>query len=152
MELTRIIINETSDSHIIFLREVDGERMFLGSQSLRSLELDARRETGLIVSDPEVIRQLATVFEADWLACAGSAPVVTAAAPALEIPHEELAAIIEAPREPAPSVVSLEVVRAVVKDAIKDAILETVPPDSTDVPLKAAVKQAAKDALYELVH
>jgi bifunctional DNase/RNase len=28
MELTRIIINETSDSHIIFLREVDGERMF----------------------------------------------------------------------------------------------------------------------------
>ena len=28
MELTRIIINETSDSHIIFLKEVDGERMF----------------------------------------------------------------------------------------------------------------------------
>ena len=28
MELTRIIINESSDSHIIFLKEVDGERMF----------------------------------------------------------------------------------------------------------------------------
>ena len=28
MELTRIIINETSDSHIIFLKELDGERMF----------------------------------------------------------------------------------------------------------------------------
>ncbi len=28
MELTRIIINETSDSQIIFLKEVDGERMF----------------------------------------------------------------------------------------------------------------------------
>ena len=28
MELTRIIINETSDPHIIFLKEVDGERMF----------------------------------------------------------------------------------------------------------------------------
>ena len=28
MELTRIIINENSDSHIIFLKEVDGERMF----------------------------------------------------------------------------------------------------------------------------
>ena len=28
MDLTRIIINETSDSHIIFLKEVDGERMF----------------------------------------------------------------------------------------------------------------------------
>jgi bifunctional DNase/RNase len=28
MELTRIIINETSDSHIIFLKEVEGERTF----------------------------------------------------------------------------------------------------------------------------
>mgnify|MGYP002389828316 CR=1 FL=1 len=28
MELTRIIINENSDQHIIFLKEVDGERMF----------------------------------------------------------------------------------------------------------------------------
>lgn len=28
MELTRIIINEASDSHIISLKEVDGERMF----------------------------------------------------------------------------------------------------------------------------
>jgi uncharacterized protein len=28
MELTRIIINETSDSHIIFLKEVEGDRMF----------------------------------------------------------------------------------------------------------------------------
>jgi bifunctional DNase/RNase len=28
MELSRIIINENSDQHIIFLREVDGERTF----------------------------------------------------------------------------------------------------------------------------
>lgn len=28
MELTRIIINENSDQHIIFLKEVDGERTF----------------------------------------------------------------------------------------------------------------------------
>jgi bifunctional DNase/RNase len=28
MELTRIIINDNSDQHIIFLKEVDGERMF----------------------------------------------------------------------------------------------------------------------------
>ena len=28
MELTRIIINENSDQHIIFLKEVDGDRMF----------------------------------------------------------------------------------------------------------------------------
>jgi bifunctional DNase/RNase len=28
MELTRIIINENSDQHIIFLKEVEGDRMF----------------------------------------------------------------------------------------------------------------------------
>jgi len=28
MDLMRIIINENSDQHIIFLKEVDGDRMF----------------------------------------------------------------------------------------------------------------------------
>ena len=75
---------------------MDGERLFLGSQSLRSLELDSRRETGVITSNPEIIKQIATVYEADWLACNGPTPVVTDAAPNIEIAEEEIAAIIDA--------------------------------------------------------
>lgn len=45
---------------------VDGRKAFLGSQSLRRLELDERREVGVVFTDPRVIRQLVTTFEADW--------------------------------------------------------------------------------------
>ena len=44
----------------------DGSRAFIGSQSLRKLELEKRREVGVIVDDPKVVRQLVTVFEGDW--------------------------------------------------------------------------------------
>jgi len=44
----------------------DGMRAFVGSQSLRKVELDARREVGVIVRDPKVTRRIAAVFEADW--------------------------------------------------------------------------------------
>ena len=44
----------------------DGTRAFVGSQSLRTPELDSRREVGLIISNPAVARQLMQVFEKDW--------------------------------------------------------------------------------------
>jgi phosphatidylserine/phosphatidylglycerophosphate/cardiolipin synthase-like enzyme len=44
----------------------DGTRAFVGSQSLRKEELDARREVGLLISNPTVTRQLMQVFETDW--------------------------------------------------------------------------------------
>jgi phosphatidylserine/phosphatidylglycerophosphate/cardiolipin synthase-like enzyme len=44
----------------------DNQDLFIGSQSLRPLELDRRREIGLVVHDPKVIKQFRTVFEADW--------------------------------------------------------------------------------------
>jgi phosphatidylserine/phosphatidylglycerophosphate/cardiolipin synthase-like enzyme len=49
----------------------DGSRAFVGSQSLRKLELEKRREVGVIVDDPKVVRQLTTVFEEDWAATEG---------------------------------------------------------------------------------
>jgi phosphatidylserine/phosphatidylglycerophosphate/cardiolipin synthase-like enzyme len=44
----------------------DGARAFVGSQSLRKLELEKRREVGLFVNNPTVARRLMQVFEADW--------------------------------------------------------------------------------------
>jgi len=44
----------------------DGVEAFVGSQSLRALELDRRREVGVIVRNRAVARQIAAVFEADW--------------------------------------------------------------------------------------
>ncbi len=44
----------------------DGRKVFLGSQSLRRLELDERREVGVIITDPRVVRDLIETFESDW--------------------------------------------------------------------------------------
>jgi phosphatidylserine/phosphatidylglycerophosphate/cardiolipin synthase-like enzyme len=44
----------------------DGDTVFVGSQSLRALELDARREVGLIVRDSAVVKRLQETFEEDW--------------------------------------------------------------------------------------
>jgi len=44
----------------------DGAAAFIGSQSLRKLELDGRREVGIIVSDERVAKKIRDVFEADW--------------------------------------------------------------------------------------
>ncbi|MEQ1757564.1 MAG: phospholipase D-like domain-containing protein [Vicinamibacterales bacterium] len=44
----------------------DGSAVFIGSQSLRKNELDARREIGLIVTDRRMAAKVRAVFEADW--------------------------------------------------------------------------------------
>ena len=44
----------------------DGTRGFVGSQSLRKLELDARREVGIVVSDTRIVKKMVSVFESDW--------------------------------------------------------------------------------------
>ena len=49
----------------------DGSEAFVGSQSLRKLELDERREVGLITKDRRTVGQIARVFDADWKANRG---------------------------------------------------------------------------------
>ncbi len=44
----------------------DAQQAFVGSQGLRKLELDGRREVGVIVRDPKVVTRMSAVFEADW--------------------------------------------------------------------------------------
>jgi phosphatidylserine/phosphatidylglycerophosphate/cardiolipin synthase-like enzyme len=50
----------------------DGRRAFVGSQSLRPLELDRRREVGLIVNNPAVAKRMLAVFNEDWQVSGGS--------------------------------------------------------------------------------
>ncbi len=59
----------------------DGTTAFVGSQSLRKLELDGRREVGVIVTDTRVVKRMQAVFEADW-ALAGGVKGAAKAVPA----------------------------------------------------------------------
>lgn len=44
----------------------DGSEAYVGSQSLRALELDGRREVGLLSKEPKVVKAIAELFETDW--------------------------------------------------------------------------------------
>lgn len=44
----------------------DGSAAFVGSQSMRKLELDGRREVGVIITDSRIAKKMQSVFEADW--------------------------------------------------------------------------------------
>lgn len=44
----------------------DGRRAFIGSQSMRRIELDERREVGVIVRDPKIVERLERLFDSDW--------------------------------------------------------------------------------------
>ena len=44
----------------------DGCDVFIGSQSLRRLELDGRREVGVVVKDGASRSKIQAVFESDW--------------------------------------------------------------------------------------
>jgi cardiolipin synthase len=44
----------------------DGTAAFIGSQSLRKLELEGRREVGIIIQNAAVVRKIQSVFESDW--------------------------------------------------------------------------------------
>jgi cardiolipin synthase A/B len=46
----------------------DRKAAFVGSQSLRKLELDKRREVGMITKDKRTVAQIARTFESDWKA------------------------------------------------------------------------------------
>lgn len=44
----------------------DGQEMFIGSMSMRALELDKRREVGIIVKERKAAKQFRDLFEEDW--------------------------------------------------------------------------------------
>jgi phosphatidylserine/phosphatidylglycerophosphate/cardiolipin synthase-like enzyme len=49
----------------------DGSDAFIGSQSLRKLELDSRREIGVVIRDTRIAREMLRVFESDWALAKG---------------------------------------------------------------------------------
>lgn len=44
----------------------DSRRAFIGSQSLKAVELDKRRELGLVIRDRALVTQMESVFAEDW--------------------------------------------------------------------------------------
>ena len=126
----------------------DGTEMFLGSQSLRELELDSRREIGLIFRNEQAIKTVSEVFEDDW-----KAGVVSTSDEVDEVPKPPAAKVA---KKVAKSVTKelppvAPIVTAVVKDVLKTNGNITLDHAEVEESVKEAVKQAVKQAVHEVV-
>jgi phosphatidylserine/phosphatidylglycerophosphate/cardiolipin synthase-like enzyme len=134
----------------------DRHHAFVGSQSLRSAELDSRREVGLIVREPKAVKKLIDTFESDWhgtIATSGHVPAVTK-----DVPVEGLAA--SSAKEIARAVdvftKELQPLAATVKDAVRQAVIkagdDVLHDKDVKVTMKQVVKEAVKEAVKDAVH
>jgi cardiolipin synthase A/B len=115
----------------------DGKAVFLGSQSLRKLELEARREIGIIVRDPKVAKQMIGVFDSDW---SGASPAQqpTGVTDLINVPAKKVAKKV---------VKELNLVPAV--EQVLDRMLEK----KEDVQLEPKeVVEGVREAMREEVH
>jgi phosphatidylserine/phosphatidylglycerophosphate/cardiolipin synthase-like enzyme len=115
----------------------DGKDAFLGSQSLRKLELEARRELGIIVHDPKIVKKMTEIFDKDW---ADSTP---------EVAPTEVASMLSVPAKKVAKNVAKQLnVGPAVEEAL-DRAMER----HDDVPMEAKeLAESVRDAMREEVH
>jgi phosphatidylserine/phosphatidylglycerophosphate/cardiolipin synthase-like enzyme len=143
----------------------DRQQAFVGSQSLRTAELDFRRELGLIVRDSKVVSKLIETFESDWTVTASKSKKASKETDASE--RDAAKASEKADDEEAASEQEAEkAVRALTKElsplsvSVKKAVRTAVAKVGDDVlsdkgvkdTMKKVVKKAVKDAVKEAVH
>ncbi len=123
----------------------DGKAVFLGSQSLRELELDERREVGIIFREPKAVAEILRVFEEDWGARTLAAPVEAADAPPVRKLAKKVAKVV---------VEELPPVAPVVDEVVKELGVEgrlAVDASRVEEIVKHKVKEAVKEAVKELI-
>jgi hypothetical protein len=126
----------------------DSKHAFLGSQSLRKLELDARREIGMIVYSPKVVSALTTVFEDDWKASSSSAEDGDEMKKKNDARAERVGKKVA--REVEKKVASNPVVKQVVKAIEKEARLDVDDEEAAEA-VKTVFKKAVKKATARIM-
>jgi hypothetical protein len=125
----------------------DGRMAFVGSQSLRALELDARREIGVIFRDIKVIARLSSTFREDWdwkeqIAQPGVKEDVP---PVVKVAKKVARAVVKELPPIAP------VVEVTVKEVVGDVADVDLDPEELEETVKEAVKEAVKQAVLTVV-
>jgi cardiolipin synthase len=122
----------------------DCKQAFLGSQSLRKLELDARREIGVIVNNPKIVSSMMTVFEDDWKASVPAGAEKKQVTAQADRASKKAAKIAEKKLPAAP------VVKDVLKIIQSEARVE-VDRSKAEAVVKGALKKAMKKATAKIV-
>jgi phosphatidylserine/phosphatidylglycerophosphate/cardiolipin synthase-like enzyme len=123
----------------------DHKTVFIGSQSLRELELDDRREVGLICNDRAVIAGLLHVFEEDWAASEQSKASNGDARPAAKIAKKVAKAFTRELLPVAP------VLDEVLKEVTSDGADVNVDPAEIEETVRQEVKDAVKTVVQQVI-
>ena len=133
----------------------DRHQAFVGSQSLRTAELDARREVGIIIDDAKSVAKLIAVFEADWSsACEKNVPVSSKDS---ETRKEHPVAGSEREEEKSHQTLARDMnpLAATVKRAVRLAVAKAgedmLHDNDVKDTMKRVVKQAVKEGVKEAV-
>jgi phosphatidylserine/phosphatidylglycerophosphate/cardiolipin synthase-like enzyme len=126
----------------------DGSQAFIGSQSLRELELGARREVGIIFRDKKIVAKLLKTFQDDWEA--------VERASAEERPHDDAAPADKVARKLAKAIAKdlppvAPVLRILVREFVGDTVDMDLDPAAVEESVKDAVKEAVKEAVRDAV-
>jgi hypothetical protein len=134
----------------------DDTYAFIGSQSLRELELCSRRELGILFRDDKIVARLTKVFEDDWEAIerAPKQPVEDAPAPEASLNSEAQVAkvakkVAKAVTKELPPVAP--VLRVVVQELVGEAVDMQLDPAAVEETVKEAIKDAVRDAVETVV-
>jgi phosphatidylserine/phosphatidylglycerophosphate/cardiolipin synthase-like enzyme len=122
---TRTIVRDRTDA-------------FVGSQSLRQLELDARREIGIIFRDNAIVKDVIRTFEEDW---AASSPA----------PAEEERRNVSAKKtvKKIAKLVTRKIAIATLSKKVTRAMGKAAELDVDDKKIERAMKQAVKSVVEE---
>ena len=132
----------------------DGKQAFVGSQSLRELELSARREVGVIFRDAKIVSRLAKTFQDDWDAIEKTAgqPLPDAEpAPASKVAKRVAKAVTKdlPPVAPVLRVLVRELVGNGAEVDIDSAVVEETVKDAVKLAVKEAVMDAVENAVEQ---
>jgi cardiolipin synthase A/B len=124
----------------------DSRQAFVGSQSLRLIELDSRRELGLIVRDAKIVKKLLTTFESDW-----SASNATHRSESKKDGQSLSADKKQAEKALAALVQDLNPLAETVREAVKKAAVQTGGENLPEKMVKSTVKKVMKKAVKQAV-
>jgi cardiolipin synthase len=126
----------------------DGKQAFIGSQSLREIELGSRREVGVIFRDKKIVNALTKIFQDDWDAIERAS-------------HQPAQQPVERPDVADPAKVAKKVAKAVTKDLppvapvlrvlVRELVGDTTGIELDPAVLEQSVKQAVKEAVRDAV-
>jgi phosphatidylserine/phosphatidylglycerophosphate/cardiolipin synthase-like enzyme len=116
---------------------------FIGSQSLRELELDERREVGLVFSDSRIVSRVQKIFEEDWELCER---------PYVQVVAEEVAPTVKIAKKVAKALAKgLPPVAPLLDGVMREVVGEDREVEIDPKQVEEIVKRTVREAVTEVV-